>query len=452
MLKLAWRGVRHNPGRYVATLVAILTGVAFFTATGLRLRPRHRQPSRATSTASTARVDVAVVADDDDGRRPADFAEQAAHRRAGRRPDRRPPTGVEAGGGHPHRARSAFLGADGKTFADGATGRLWVEDEELNPLEVDGGRGAAGGRARSPSTRASPTTHDLAVGADGHACSRLAGQSDGDDRGHHEVRQLRLDRRRRHRLDPRGDRLRLAERRARSSTRTSTCAARATRPTSPAAVEPLRARRASRPRPATSFLERQARARSARSARSSRTRCRPSRILALLVGAFVIYNTFSVIVAQRLREIAVLSAIGATPKQIRRSLRCEGVVVGAARARCSGVLAGHRPHLRGRPRPARRSASRCRAAASKVGPSDVVQGILIGTVITVASVMIPARRAARTEPIEALRDAAVETQPVLARRGSSRPSSCVGARRRRAAVRHGAATRRARRPARCSSA
>ena len=51
-------------------------------------------------------------------------------------------------------------------------------------------------------------------------------------------------------------------------------------------------------------------------------------ILALLVGAFVIYNTFSVIVAQRLREIAVLSAIGATPKQIRRSLRWEGVVVG----------------------------------------------------------------------------------------------------------------------------
>ena len=34
MLHLAWRGVRHNLGRYLATLIAIMTGVAFFTATG----------------------------------------------------------------------------------------------------------------------------------------------------------------------------------------------------------------------------------------------------------------------------------------------------------------------------------------------------------------------------------------------------------------------------------
>ncbi len=34
MLKLALRGVRHNGGRYVATLIAIITGVAFFTAAG----------------------------------------------------------------------------------------------------------------------------------------------------------------------------------------------------------------------------------------------------------------------------------------------------------------------------------------------------------------------------------------------------------------------------------
>ena len=38
----------------------------------------------------------------------------------------------------------------------------------------------------------------------------------------------------------------------------------------------------------------------------------------------MIYNTFSVIVAQRMRELAVLAAIGATPKQIKRSLRPRG--------------------------------------------------------------------------------------------------------------------------------
>ena len=53
----------------------------------------------------------------------------------------------------------------------------------------------------------------------------------------------------------------------------------------------------------------------------------------------MIYNTFSVIVAQRLRELAVLAAIGATPKQIKRSLRFEGVVVGLVGS-ALGVLAG----------------------------------------------------------------------------------------------------------------
>jgi putative ABC transport system permease protein len=48
----------------------------------------------------------------------------------------------------------------------------------------------------------------------------------------------------------------------------------------------------------------------------------------------------------------------------------------------------------------------------KITPARVILGLLIGTVITVASVMIPARRASRTEPIEALRDAAVETVSV----------------------------------------
>ena len=53
MLKLVLRGVRNNVGRYLATLVAIITGVGFFTATGF-LSDRVIDASRATSTASTA--------------------------------------------------------------------------------------------------------------------------------------------------------------------------------------------------------------------------------------------------------------------------------------------------------------------------------------------------------------------------------------------------------------
>ena len=62
-------------------------------------------------------------------------------------------------------------------------------------------------------------------------------------------------------------------------------------------------------------------------------------LLALFVGGFVIYNTFNVIVAQRLRELAVLAAIGATPKQLKRSLRFEGLVIGLIGS-ALGVAAG----------------------------------------------------------------------------------------------------------------
>ena len=137
-------------------------------------------------------------------------------------------------------------------------------------------------------------------------------------------------------------------------------------------------------------------------------------ILALLVGVFVIYNTFSVIVAQRSREIAVLSAIGATPKQIRRSLRWEGVVVGLLGS-VLGVLTGIALSFvvilileaLGVALP---------GGGIEIAPLTVISGILIGTIITVASVMIPARRASRTEPIEALRDAAVEVVTFSRRR------------------------------------
>jgi putative ABC transport system permease protein len=133
-------------------------------------------------------------------------------------------------------------------------------------------------------------------------------------------------------------------------------------------------------------------------------------LLALFVGGFVIYNTFSVIVAQRLRELAVLAAIGATPKQIKRSLRFEGVVIGVLGS-ALGVAAGFvltfilgfvlsqiGVNLPG--------------SGLTVTPAVVIQGMVIGTIITVLSVMIPARRAARTEPIEALRQAAVASSKV----------------------------------------
>ena len=50
--------------------------------------------------------------------------------------------------------------------------------------------------------------------------------------------------------------------------------------------------------------------------------------IALLVGAFVIFNTLSITVAQRTREFATLRTLGASRKQVLRSVVLEGIVIG----------------------------------------------------------------------------------------------------------------------------
>ncbi len=93
-------------------------------------------------------------------------------------------------------------------------------------------------------------------------------------------------------------------------------------------------------------------------------------IVALIVGTFIIYNTFSMIVAQRLRELALLRAIGADRRQMRRSVLLEatlmgllGSVLGVARRGGSGLRAARRAR-RARPRPAVRRAGLSHRARS----------------------------------------------------------------------------------------
>ncbi len=51
----------------------------------------------------------------------------------------------------------AFQGEGAKPFGDGATGRLWVDDDDLNPLDLREGEAPATRSTRSPSTSAWPT-------------------------------------------------------------------------------------------------------------------------------------------------------------------------------------------------------------------------------------------------------------------------------------------------------
>ncbi len=130
-------------------------------------------------------------------------------------------------------------------------------------------------------------------------------------------------------------------------------------------------------------------------------------LLALFVCGFVIYNTFSVVVAQRTRELALLRAVAATPRQVKRSVRLEGLVIGFVGSTI-GVLVGATltlamPWLLGL------FGLSVGDIGITVTATTVLSCLFVGTVITVLSVLAPARRAARTPPIEALRSGAATT-------------------------------------------
>jgi putative ABC transport system permease protein len=132
-------------------------------------------------------------------------------------------------------------------------------------------------------------------------------------------------------------------------------------------------------------------------------------LIALAVGAFIIYNTFSIVVAQRAREMALLRALGGSRRQVLGQVFGESVVVGLL-ASAAGVVVGIILSIAlrwllgflGFALP---------SSGIVVPPSTVVTGIIVGTLVTVLSAVVPARRAARIPPIAALRDTAIERPP-----------------------------------------
>ena len=128
--------------------------------------------------------------------------------------------------------------------------------------------------------------------------------------------------------------------------------------------------------------------------------------VALIVGMFIIYNTFSIVVAQRMREMALLRAIGATQRQVLTSVIGESVVVGLL-ASAVGVGVGVLLSIG------------LKSVMNAVGfeipgngvvlrPSVVIIGLVVGTAVTILSATIPARQAARVPPIAAMRAVALE--------------------------------------------
>jgi len=141
-------------------------------------------------------------------------------------------------------------------------------------------------------------------------------------------------------------------------------------------------------------------------------------LIALFVGAFVIFNTFSMVVAQRQRELALLRAVGASRGQVLAMVLGESVVIGLI-ASGAGVIAGIGLAMVLKAGMAALGIS-LPGSGLVVSPRTVLFGLLAGTLVTAASAIVPARRAATIPPVAALQDAAAEPRQPSVQRSVSR--------------------------------
>ncbi|WP_123935864.1 ABC transporter permease [Corynebacterium gerontici] len=124
-------------------------------------------------------------------------------------------------------------------------------------------------------------------------------------------------------------------------------------------------------------------------------------LIALVVGTFIIANTFSMLVAQRTKEFALLRALGISKGQLRRSVTFEAIIVGVVGSLLGvlggiGLVAGIRAIM---------SAAGLELSGMGLGvtPRSVVVPLILGVVVTVISAWAPARKASSVHPVEAMR-------------------------------------------------
>lgn len=129
-------------------------------------------------------------------------------------------------------------------------------------------------------------------------------------------------------------------------------------------------------------------------------------LVSLAAGAFLIFNTFGIIVGQRNRELALLRALGAGRRQVLTSVLSESLVIGVL-ASIMGLLGGIGLAF-GLIQLITAIGIELPSTVPVVAPRTIVVSLLIGTVITVLSSLAPAIRAGRVAPIAALRETAVE--------------------------------------------
>lgn len=122
--------------------------------------------------------------------------------------------------------------------------------------------------------------------------------------------------------------------------------------------------------------------------------------IALFVGVFIIANTFTMLVAQRTKELALLRAVGASRRQVTRSVLIEAFLVGLAAAVAGfvlgvGIAAGMRSLLAS-------TGATLPDGALVVQPGTVVAALVVGVGVTMLAAWLPARRAAKIPPVAAM--------------------------------------------------
>ena len=126
--------------------------------------------------------------------------------------------------------------------------------------------------------------------------------------------------------------------------------------------------------------------------------------VALVVGAFTIFNALSIAVAQRTRELGLLRMVGASRRQVRRTVLIEALAIGLGAsvlgigvglALAHGLASLFTSMGLGLP-----------MSALTLSSGTVVPALLVGTLVTLVAAMLPARRATKVAPVAALRDAA----------------------------------------------
>ncbi len=136
--------------------------------------------------------------------------------------------------------------------------------------------------------------------------------------------------------------------------------------------------------------------------------------VAMVVGTFLIINTFSILVAQRSRELALLRAMGASKRQVNRSVLAEAFTVGLIGSTI-GIGVGYL------------LAIGLKALFAAIGLDlggasfplqlrTIVVSYLVGLVVTMIAAYLPARRAARIAPVAAMRDDIALPEASLRRR------------------------------------